>query len=119
MSSFSIGEDEGGPFIICDACGKKSYHPSDVQARYCGNCHDYHEVKGAGMYLLPCAPNVCQECAVDHEPEFPHNQQSLYYQYHFYALNNRWPTWEDAMAHCDEQMQEFWKIELREKGVKI
>lgn len=69
--------------------------------------------------LLPCKPGVCQECAVDHEPEMPHNQQSLYYQYKFYQQNGRWPTWEDAMAHCSPELQAWWKKELRERGVSI
>lgn len=67
--------------------------------------------------LLPCAPNVCQECTVDHEPEMPHNQQSLYYQYKFYQQNGRWPTWEDAMAHCSVEMQDIWKEALRKRDV--
>lgn len=69
--------------------------------------------------LLPPPPDVCQECAVDHVPEMPHNQQSLYYQYKFYRENDRWPTWKDAMAHCDEQMKEWWTCELRQRGVEI
>lgn len=69
--------------------------------------------------LLPCAPNVCQQCAVDHKPEYPHNQQSLYYQYKFYEQNGRWPTWTDALAHCTEELRQFWIVELRKAGVKI
>ena len=66
--------------------------------------------------LLPCAPDVCQECAVDHSPEMPHNAQSLYYQYKFYQQHGRFPTWEDAMEHCSSEMQEFWKEELSKLG---
>jgi hypothetical protein len=71
------------------------------------------------MFLLPCAKDVCQECAVDHEPEQPHNQQSLYYQYKFYAEHGRWPTWEDAMAHCSPEIQRLWKTELEKRGIKL
>ncbi|GAB6172025.1 hypothetical protein JCM15765_15030 [Paradesulfitobacterium aromaticivorans] len=69
--------------------------------------------------LFPCAPDVCQECAVDHSPEMPHNAQSLYYQYKFYQQQGRWPTWEDAMAHCDEDVREIWKQSLKELGIEI
>lgn len=69
--------------------------------------------------LMPCAPGVCQECAVDHVPEQPHNQQSLYYQYKFYQKNGRWPTWEDAMRHCSPEMQELWRDSLKKQGVML
>lgn len=68
------------------------------------------------MQLLPCAKDVCQECAVDHVPEQPHNQQSLYYQYKFYGEHSHWPTWKDAVAHCDEQTRAAWEAELRKRG---
>jgi hypothetical protein len=64
--------------------------------------------------LLHCEPNVCQECGVDHKPELPHNQQSLYYQYRFYGQHGRWPTWDDAMAHCTEDMRQKWSTALAE-----
>ncbi len=73
---------------------------------------------GPWMMLKP-APDVCQECAVKHEPEQPHNQQSLHYQYHFYGLNGRWPTWKDAMEHCDAEIKGYWKKALAEEGIKI
>ena len=72
---------------------------------------------GGGFTLLPARPGTCPECAVDHDPKQPHNQQSLYYQYHFYAEHQRWPTWDDAMAHCDDQIKTLWISELRKAGV--
>lgn len=30
------------PSITCPACGRTSYHPMDVQERYCGACHAFH-----------------------------------------------------------------------------
>lgn len=69
--------------------------------------------------LMPTAPGVCSQCAVDHEPEIPHNQQSLHYQYAFYAEHGRWPTWNDAMAHCTPELQEMWREALRERGVDL
>jgi len=69
--------------------------------------------------LLPPRKDVCQSCAVDHKPDQPHNQQSLYYQYWFWGQNNRWPTWADAMAHCAPEVQSQWKTLLAEKGVTV
>lgn len=66
----------------------------------------------APFKLLPCKPGVCQECATDHDPAMPHNQQSLYYQYRFYGQHGRWPTWDDALAHCTPELQTLWKEAL-------
>lgn len=73
----------------------------------------------SGFTLLPCAKDVCQECAVDHPPQHPHNQQSLYFQYKFYGQHGRWPTWADAIAHCSPEMQKFWRDELAKRGVEV
>jgi len=72
-----------------------------------------------GFVLLPAKPGTCPECAVEHEPSYPHNKQSLYYQYHFYAEHKRWPTWEDAMAHCSDEMKAFCRQELTAAGEKL
>ena len=70
-----------------------------------------------GLSLLPCAADVCQECAVKHPLGQPHNQQSLYYQYSFFAANGRWPTWADAMAHCSDAVKAQWTDALAAHGV--
>ena len=57
-------------------------------------------------------PGTCSECATKHPPEMPHNQQSLTYQYKFYDRHGRWPTWEDAMAHCSDEIKQLWKDAL-------
>lgn len=73
-----------------------------------------------GMTMLGKTPEgTCPICAVKHDPEQPHNRDSLCYQYKFYDENGRWPTWIDAMAHCSEELQEFWKQTLTEKGVDL
>ncbi len=69
--------------------------------------------------LLPPAEDVCRICAVKHEPDEPHNRDSLYYQIKFHKDYQRWPTWGDALAHCPEEVQAIWKSELQEKGIKI
>jgi hypothetical protein len=70
-------------------------------------------------HLLPPAPGLCQECAVDHAPEQPHNQQSLFYQMRFNAQHGRYPTWADAMAHCDAETRDIWTQELRRLGAEV
>jgi len=69
--------------------------------------------------LVPAAPGTCQECAVDHPPEAPHNRDSLFYQYKFYNKHGRWPTWEDALAHCEDVVKEAWRLALEQKGVSV
>lgn len=63
--------------------------------------------------LLPPAKDVCQECAVKHKPEEPHNIQSLYYQISFMMKHGRAPTWADALAHCSEEIKTAWIKELK------
>ena len=36
---YSISED--GCAITCKECGMTSYHPKDVEHKYCGNCHKF------------------------------------------------------------------------------
>lgn len=71
------------------------------------------------MKLLPPHPDACQECAGKHDPEMPHNQQSLYYQYKFFQERDRWPTWVDAMAHCPDDVKHAWTEALRQHGVEV
>lgn len=73
----------------------------------------------AKLLLLPPREGTCPECAVAHDPKQPHNRDSLYYQYHFYAEHGRWPTWNDAMAHCDPAVQLILTIELANRGIKV
>jgi hypothetical protein len=68
--------------------------------------------------MLPAKPGTCPECAVKHEPEQPHNQQSLFYQYKFYNEHGRWPTWQDAMSHCSEEVKLLWRSELKVLGIE-
>lgn len=79
--------------------------------------------KKNAMTLLPPKGDACQECAVDHAWDQPHNQQSLYYQMQFHSKNGRWPTWTDAMSHCPDQVKLAWREHLRatmvETGLSI
>ena len=73
----------------------------------------------SNFFLLPPSPYLCQACAVDHPIEDPHNRGSLYYQFKFHADHGRWPTWVDAMDHCDEKTKAEWSKELLAAGVKL
>ena len=68
------------------------------------------------MQLLPPPPDVCPVCAVKHESTAPHNAQSLYYQMRFHGLHGRWPTWADAVAHCDARARDLWRVALTDRG---
>lgn len=73
-----------------------------------------------GMLMIGHVPEgTCPECAVAHDPEQPHNRDSLAYQYKFYDKYGRWPTWADAMAHCTPEIKEFWTHALNERGVEV
>jgi len=67
--------------------------------------------------ILPPMPGACPVCAAEHDPAWPHNRDSLYYQMHFYQKHGRFPTWADAMAHCGPEMKDAWRAELLKKGV--
>lgn len=69
------------------------------------------------MMLLPPAPHKCPICAVAHLPQDPHDRGSLYYQMQFFRKHGRYPTWADAMAHCDEETKQAWRNELLGAGV--
>lgn len=55
----------------------------------------------AGM-LLPPGLDVCQECGVKHNMDYPHDKDSLYYQMQFHSTHGRYPTWTDALSHVPE-----------------
>lgn len=74
---------------------------------------------GFALLRPPMKDGQCPECAVVHDPDMPHNQQSLFYQYSFMEKNGRWPTWADALAHCSPEMKAQWTAALAEKGVTV
>lgn len=69
--------------------------------------------------LAPAAPDVCQECATKHDPDQPHNADSLYYKYRFYELYGLWPSWADALAHCPPEIRQAWCVELQKHGIFV
>jgi hypothetical protein len=69
-----------------------------------------------GFILLPPSPDVCQICAVKHEPAKPHDATSLFYNCKFKMEYGRYPTWLDAIAHCPREIRAAWKKELKIRG---
>lgn len=69
--------------------------------------------------LLPAKPGTCEQYATAHDPAFPHNQQSITYQYWFYGEHGRWPTWADAMAHCEPRLRDDWAAALKKRGIAV
>ena len=61
--------------------------------------------------VVPLMPGACPVCATKHKKNAPHDKDSLYYQSRFYRTHRRFPTWEDAMTHCDEKT----KASIRKK----
>ena len=73
-----------------------------------------------GMTLLGrTPPGTCPMCATAHDPEMPHNQQSLAYHYKFYDQHGRFPTWADAMEHCTDEVKAVWTEALAEHGIIV
>lgn len=72
-----------------------------------------------GLRLLPPAANKCQECAVEHAANQPHDATSLFYQMRSMIALGRESTWLDAMAHCSQGTQKAWKAALGAMGVDV
>lgn len=71
------------------------------------------------MMLLPPHPDACQVCAVKHEPEQPHNPQSLYWQVARQMDGLPPPTWADALAHVTPELRAAWVTALAGHGVIV
>lgn len=37
------GRQDDEPSIVCPQCYWRSYHPKDIETRYCGHCHQFHD----------------------------------------------------------------------------
>ena len=52
------------PSITCPFCDMTSYHPKDIQYRYCGNCHNFHDrIREKEDELLKKAVSLMQKDA--------------------------------------------------------
>jgi hypothetical protein len=90
--------------------------PTTVVSAETGEVLENRELKAE---IMPPHPDACQTCGVNHQPELPHNKDSLFYQYSFYAKHDRWPTWGDAMQHCPPAVRIAWTDLLRKREIKI
>lgn len=43
------------PYITCFRCGSRSYNANDIAQKYCGLCHQFHQVTPLD--------HVCDRCA--------------------------------------------------------
>jgi hypothetical protein len=69
--------------------------------------------------IVPPAPDKCRICAVEHSPESPHDATSFYYRFAFANANKRSPTWADAMAHCEPEVQQMFTEHLNRIGIDV
>ena len=69
------------------------------------------------LSLLSPPPDLCQECAIKHDLDEPHNPDSLYYNLWFKQQHDRVPTWTDAIAHCSPEVKAAWIESLAENGI--
>lgn len=54
MKTFEVGTNASGQmFIACRLCGMQSFHPEDVRQRYCGCCHQFHDIMEVAIALDP------------------------------------------------------------------
>jgi hypothetical protein len=69
--------------------------------------------------FAPPKPGACAVCATVHDPAMPHDRNSLYYQMRFFQDHHRLPTWGDTIADCSPFRKAYWKMIMKNKGVKI
>lgn len=54
MPTYEIGKNVGGEtFIACRICQMRSYNRNDIEQRYCGSCHQFHDIMEAAIALDP------------------------------------------------------------------
>lgn len=75
---------------------------------------------GKELLMLPAGPDRCETCNWIHRPDLPHNRETVFYQMRFYYENGyRWPTWNDAAAHCTPEIRADWFAALAKVGIKV
>jgi len=47
-ATYELVVEKGATGIRRLVCGLTSYHPQDVERRYCGNCHRFHDIRKGG-----------------------------------------------------------------------
>lgn len=69
------------------------------------------------LQLQPPSPDRCQICADKHDSMQAHNAQNFYYQFRFNAEHGHSPTWNDALAHCPQNIKDTWHKRLAALGI--
>lgn len=77
------------------------------------------EIPMSAWTLLPPAKDRCQECAVKHEPDQPHDATSMFYGTKRRIEGHKTANWKDAMEHCTPQVREHWTSELTKMGIDV
>ena len=45
MKTYEIIYEDGKPYAIrCCICNMTSYNENDIEQKYCGNCHQFHNI---------------------------------------------------------------------------
>ena len=42
---YIIGKEQDAEFIQCLRCGSRSFHPKDIEEKYCGFCHVFYDLE--------------------------------------------------------------------------
>lgn len=69
---YIIGDD--GKSITCKRCGRTSHNAGDVENRYCGNCHIFHEDE---TYIGPDAQQCAGVMAILHRENRPNDAMQI------------------------------------------
>lgn len=69
------------------------------------------------IHIIAPTPGTCPVCATKHDPQAPHDKESLYYVSQFFRKNKRLPSWEDAMSHCTEPVKAEFRKKLAKRGI--
>ena len=69
--------------------------------------------------VVPPSPGTCPICATMHDPGKPHDRDSLYYQNWFRRKHKRFPTWEDAMSHCKDDVKKDFIKRLARRAITL
>ena len=69
--------------------------------------------------IVAPGPRACKICATNHKPGQPHDRDSLYYQNWFRKRHKRFPTWNDAMAHCTDEVKAEYRAILAKRGIHL
>jgi len=59
MKTYELGDKDGSPFIRCLVCRTKSYNRGDIDQRYCGHCHEFHERERIWLTQWLCPRRHC------------------------------------------------------------